>query len=77
MKGDRGGALAREISFVSLVAYGLKVSHSALAIGGYSFWNQAAWFPTKKHMQTGGIIQVKGEKKNIVLRGKNMNKNSR
>ena len=32
--GGRGGALAREISFVSLVAYGPKVSHSALAMGG-------------------------------------------
>ena len=29
----RGGALAREISFVSLVAYGPKVSDSALAMG--------------------------------------------
>ena len=29
----RGGAPAREISFVSLVAYGPKVSHSALAMG--------------------------------------------
>ena len=35
-KGNRGGAPARKISFVSLVAYGPKVSHSALAIGGYS-----------------------------------------
>ena len=32
----RGGAPAREISFVSLVAYGLKVSHLALAMRGYS-----------------------------------------
>ena len=30
----RGGAPAREISFVSLVAYGLKVSDSALAMEG-------------------------------------------
>ena len=29
----RGGSPAREISFISLVAYGLKVSHSALACG--------------------------------------------
>ena len=29
----RGSAPAREISFVSLVAYGPKVSHSALAMG--------------------------------------------
>ena len=29
----RGGAPAREISFVSLVAYGPKVSDSALAMG--------------------------------------------
>ena len=33
----RGGAPAREISFVSLVAYGPKVSHSALAMAGFSF----------------------------------------
>ena len=32
--------------FVSLVAWGPKVSHSALAMGGYSFWNQAEQFPT-------------------------------
>ena len=37
----RGGAPAREISFVSLGAYGPKVSESALAKGVYSFWNQA------------------------------------
>ena len=30
---DRAGAPARETSFVSLVAYGPKVSHSALAMG--------------------------------------------
>ena len=30
----RGGAPAREISFVSLVAYGPKVSDSALTMGG-------------------------------------------
>ena len=30
----RGGTPAREISFVSLVAYGPKVSDSALAMGG-------------------------------------------
>ena len=45
-KVGRGSALAREISFVSLVAYGPNVSHSTLAMGGYSFWNQAGWFPT-------------------------------
>ena len=32
-KGGRGGAPARKISFVSLVAYGPKVSYSALAMG--------------------------------------------
>ena len=42
----RGGTPAREISFVSLMAYGPKVSHSALAMGVYSFWNQAGRFPT-------------------------------
>ena len=31
---------------VSLVAYGPKVSDSALAMGVYSFWNQAGQFPT-------------------------------
>ena len=36
-KVDRGGAPAREINFVSLVAYGPKVFHSALATGVYSF----------------------------------------
>ena len=45
-KVGRGGAPAREISFVSLVAYGPKVSDSGLAMGGYSFWNQAVCFPT-------------------------------
>ena len=32
------------------MAYGPKVSDSALAIGGYSFWNQAGWFPTNINM---------------------------
>ena len=44
-KVGRGGAPARKIRFVSLVAYGTKVSHSALATGDYSFWNQAGQFP--------------------------------
>ena len=39
----RDGTPAREISFVSLVAYGHKVSDSALTMGVYSFWNQAGW----------------------------------
>ena len=42
----RGGAPARERSFVSLVASGLKVSHLALAMGGYYLCSQAEWFPT-------------------------------
>ena len=46
VKGGRGGAPAWEISFVSLVAYGPKVSHSALDMSVYSFWNQAGQFPT-------------------------------
>ena len=46
IKVDRGGAPARDISFVSLVAYGPKVSHLALAMGVYIFWNQAGRFPT-------------------------------
>ena len=41
----RGGTSAREISFVSLVAYGPN-SDSALTMGGYSFRNQAGRFPT-------------------------------
>ena len=45
-KVGRGGAPARNISFVSLVAYGPKVSHLALAMGVYIFWNQAGRFPT-------------------------------
>ena len=40
-KGGRGGAPTGKISFVSLMAYGPKVFYSALAMGGYSFWNQA------------------------------------
>ena len=33
----RGGSPAREISFISLVAYGLKVYLLSLSHGGYSF----------------------------------------
>ena len=40
------GTPAREISFVSLVAYGPN-SDSALTMGGYSLWNQARWFPIR------------------------------
>ena len=50
VKGDRGSAPARKISFVSLVVYGPKVSHSALAMGVYSFCNQAGRFPTLTFM---------------------------
>ena len=51
----RGGSPARGIGFVSLVAYGPKVSDSALAIGGYSFWNQAGQFPVgKESVSTNG-----------------------
>ena len=46
MKGGRGGASTRKISFVSLVAYDSKVFYSGLTMGGYSFWNQAGRFPT-------------------------------
>ena len=48
-KVGRSRAPAREISFVSLVTDGPKVSHSALATGFYSFWNQAGWFPTTNY----------------------------
>ena len=41
----RDGIPAREISFVSLMAYGPN-SDSALTMGGCSFWNQAGQFPT-------------------------------
>ena len=43
----RDGTSAREISFVSLVAYGPN-SDSTFTMGGYSFWNQAGQFPTAK-----------------------------
>ena len=43
----RGSVPAREISFVSLVAYDPKVSDSAFAMGVYSFWNQVGQFPTE------------------------------
>ena len=57
VKGGRGGAPAREISLVSLVAYGSKVSESALPMGGYSFWNQTGRFPTTSLLRC-IIIQV-------------------
>ena len=41
----RGGIPAREISFVSVVAYGPN-SDSALIMGDYSLCNQAGRFPT-------------------------------
>ena len=46
----RGGTPAREINFVSLVAYGPK-SDSALIMGGYSLWNQAGRFPTQSFIK--------------------------
>ena len=46
VKGGRGGAPAREISFVSLGSYGPEVLYSALAVGGSSFLKQAGRFPT-------------------------------
>ena len=45
VKVGRGSAPAREISFVSLVAYVPKVFYLALAMGDYSFWNQARAVP--------------------------------
>ena len=48
-KVGRGSVPVREISFVSLVACGPKVFDSALAMGVYSFWNQAGRFPTLTH----------------------------
>ena len=41
----------KKISFVSLLAYGPKVLYSALAVRGYSFWNQAGQFPTLDELQ--------------------------
>ena len=43
----RGGAPAREISFVSLVAYGPKVSDSALAMGGLKLLKPGRAVPNK------------------------------
>ena len=42
----RGSTLAREINFVSLMVYGPKVSHSALAMRELQLLNQAGQFPT-------------------------------
>ena len=44
----RGGAPAREISFVSLVAYGSKVSDSALAMGGLQLLKPGRTVPNSK-----------------------------
>ena len=46
----RGGTSAREISFVSFMAYGPN-SDSALTTGGYSLFNQAGRFPTGAHLR--------------------------
>ena len=43
----RGGAPAREISFVSLVAYGPKVSDSALAMRGLQLLKLGRAIPNK------------------------------
>ena len=48
VKWGKGSTPTRKISFVSLVAYGPKVSLLSLAMGGYSFWNQAGGF--QQHM---------------------------
>ena len=37
VKGGKGGAPTRKISFISSVVYGPKVLYSALAMGDYSF----------------------------------------
>ena len=57
-KGGRGGAPAREISFVSLVVYGPKFFYSALAMGDYSFWNQAGQFSKPNSFNQGSIILI-------------------
>ena len=42
------------------MAYGPKVSDSALAMGNYSFWNQAGRFPTVTTSQFGNEIASGG-----------------
>ena len=44
---SRGGAPAREMTFVSLVAKGLKVCHSALAMGGFQSLKPGRVVPNK------------------------------
>ena len=51
-KGGRGGALARKISFVSLVAYGTKVfllSRSHTASETRQAGSQQSWIPVKQN----------------------------
>ena len=43
----KGGASAREISFVSLMAFGPKVSDSALAMGGLQFLKPGREVPNR------------------------------
>ena len=45
----RGGAPTREISFVSIVAYGPKVSDSALAMGGLQLLKPVRAVPNSNH----------------------------
>ena len=45
---NRGGALAREISFVSLVAYDPKVSDSAVSSGGLQLLKPGRAVPNKR-----------------------------
>ena len=46
----RDSAPAREISFVSLVAYGPKVSHSALTIGVFQLVKPGRVVPNNTHL---------------------------
>ena len=52
----RDGIPAREISFVSLMAYGPN-SDSALIMGGYSLWNQG------REVGMAGVVGKSGGKK--------------
>ena len=52
----RGGAPAREISFVSLVAYGPKVFDSALTMGGLQLLKPGRAVPNTGHKEKWGSV---------------------
>ena len=60
----RDGAPAREISFVSLVSEGPKVSHSALATGGLQLLkpgravpNNNGQYPSRREVEMKNIVE--------------------